>query len=301
MTHFLQTHWHDETNEKAYASEIESLIHAGELDAAQERLLADIASLETPMAGTCTSLGRRVEVDGWDEIVEGIAQFEGKPITAVHIMLSNPSDLAFEDRDEVFEPELELAFYTDEIFAFSRSDREALLTESLLPGRPWYGESEDMEVYAELTGMGNFNTALLRHKRQYHFRDQQHELDRANGLAVDIVPLPYIEFVLCAMLRGVVFHQVIRAKVESDGLPNNIPVIAGMFNMKVEFSSVYYPTEIKKIESAPVADLNVTIKRNMIEIPQEASGASIRQNAGQEPDEKRGFFDRILGRQRNAA
>ncbi len=300
MTHPLQAAWQDEAAERAYLNEIEALLHAGELEKAHDRLLADIQSLETPLAGQCASLSRRVEIDGWEEMVEAIAAFEGEPITALHMMLSNPKDLAFEDRDEVFEPELELAFYTDALFAFSDSGREALLTESLLPDRPWYGESEDIEAYLDLIGLGNFNTALLRHKRQYHFRDEQHELDKANGLDPDIVPLPYIEFMLCAMLRGVVWHRAVKSVVETEGLPGNIPVIAGMFNMKVDFTSVYVPTKSKVIEAAPMADLNITIKRNVIDIPEEVSGSAIRQNTVQEPEPKRGLLGKLFGRSKAA-
>jgi len=271
------------------------------LDKAQEKLSHDIATLETPLAGQCPYLSKRIEIDGWQEMIEAITEFEGEPITAVHLMLSNEDDLSFEDKDRVFEPELEVALYTDELYPFSQGDEESIRSESLLPDRPWYGQSEDIEVFLELLGMGEFNTALLRHKRQYFFRDQMHELDKLQGMADYIVPLPYIEFILCSMYRTVLFHQSVKAIVEAEALPNNIAVLAGTHNMKFDASSVYIPTNGEVVAAKETADLIIPIKREAIAEAEKFEVTALRKKVQEEEvEEKPGFFKRLFSRKKAA-
>jgi hypothetical protein len=297
MAHPLQTDWYDERVEKDYASQIEALVHAGELDAAAEKLLADIALLDTPIADMCRSLtADKVKIEGWDDIEEAIVNFEGDPITAVHVVISNEADLVFEDKSLMQEPLLEVVFYTDEYQEFSALSRAELLDESLREMPDWYGASEDIEAYLEITGFGPLNTALIQHKRQYFFRDSVHILDEKSGLAGDSLPIAYVEFCLAAMFRAVRYHQAVKAQVEAHGLPGNVPVIAGMFNMKPAIGSVYVPSTVKVVEVAKVAKLAVVIKRNMEDTPLEVAGSSLRQFISEEPEEKPGFWKRLFGR-----
>lgn len=297
MTHPLQTTWFDADVEAEYLRRIEALVHAGDLDVAAEKLLEDLADIESPVGELCRNLtDDTVELCGWEEIGDSIAQYEGEPITAVHIVMSNEADLVFEDKSLTHDPLVEVVFYSDEHLAFSKLSREELLVESLKENADWYGQSEDVEAYLEINGLGQLNTALLRHKRQYFFRDQMHTLDAAQGLAADIVPLPYIEFRLAAMLRAVRYHQAIKDLIDGYGLHGNIPVIVGMYNMQIEIGSVYIPKTAKVIELAKVAKLAITIKRNTEEAPVEISGSALRQNLSFEPEEHRGFFRRLFGR-----
>jgi hypothetical protein len=297
MAHPLQTDWYDENVEKIYAQKIEAMVHVGDLDAAAEKLLADIAQLDTPIADMCRALtAEKVRIEGWDEIEEAIVNFEGDPITAVHIVISNESDLVFEDKSLTQEPLLEVVFYTDEYQEFSALSRQELLDESLREMPDWYGASEDIEAYLEITGFGSLNTALIQHKRQYFFRDSVHILDEKSGLAGESLPVAYVEFCLAAMFRAVRYHQAVKAQVDAHGLPDNVPVIAGMFNMKPAIGSVYVPTTQKVVEVAKVAKLAVVIKRNMEDAPLEVAGSSLRQFITMEPEERPGFFKRLFAR-----
>ncbi len=297
MGHPLQTAWYDEAVEKDYAAQIEAMVHAGNLDGAAEMLLTDIALLGTPIADLCLGLtSDKVQIGGWEDIEEAIVNFEGDPITAVHIVLSNESDLVFEDKSLLQEPLLEVVFYTDEYQEFSALSRAELLDESLREMPDWYGASEDIEAYLEITGFGPLNTALIQHKRQYFFRDSVHILDEKSGLAGDSLPIAYVEFCLAAMFRAVRYHQAIKVQVDAHGLPDNVPVIAGMFNMKPAIGSVYVPTTTKVVEVAKVAKLAVVIKRNMEEAPLDIAGSSLRQFISEEPEEKPGFFKRLFAR-----
>jgi hypothetical protein len=297
MEHHLQKSWANADAEEAYQHRIEALIHGGDLDQAAEILLADLATMDTPLGEMCRNLTEdSVDISGWEEIGDSIVQYEGEPITAVHLLMSNEEDLVFENKDQRFEPIVEVAFYSDENLAFSTLSRDELLTESLGEDPKWFGQSEDIEVYLEINGLGPLNTALLRHKRQYYFRDQMHVLDEANGLANDTAPLLYIEFRLAAMLRAVRYHQAVKTLVEGYGIYGNLPVIVGMHNMKPEISSVYIGKSAKVVQITKAPKLAVTIKRNLEEIPAEVSGSSLRQQYVQVAEEKPSFWRRLFGR-----
>jgi hypothetical protein len=297
MEHLLQKTWADADEEAAYERRIVAMVHSGDLDQAAEILLGDLAILDTPLSEMCCDLSEdHVDISGWEEIDDAIALYEGDAITAVHILMSNEDDLVFENKDTRFEPVVEVAFYTDEHLAFSTLSRDQLLSESLREDPVWFGQSEDIEVYLEINGLGPLNTALLRHKRQYYFRDQMHVLDEANGLAADTAPLLYVEFRLAAMLRAVRFHQAVKALIDGYGLYGSLPVIVGMHNMKPEIGSVYVAKSAKVVEHAKTPKLAVTIKRKIEEIPAEISGSSLRQIYATDVEEKPGFWQRLFGR-----
>ncbi|MEQ1550822.1 hypothetical protein [Sphingorhabdus sp.] len=298
MEHQLQKAWADEAVENAYFQRIEAMVQAGDLDAASAILEDDLASLDTPLGQLCRDLSEEaVDIAGWEELGDSISQYEGEPITAVHIMISNEPDLVFEDKSVTHHPMIEVVFYSDEHLAFSEMSREELLAASLTEDESWWGLGEDMEAYLEINGLSQLNTALLHHKRQYYFRDQMHVLDEKNGLAADTAPLLYVEFRLTSMLRSVRYHQAVKALVEGFGLRKNVPVLVGMHNMKPEISSVYMAKSAVIVEMARIPKLAVTIKRNMEEIPEEFSGSSLRQRVLVEAEEERpGFFRRLFGR-----
>lgn len=308
MTHNLQSLWFDQDVEQAYIHDVKSLIENGDWTKAKAKLLADIEILDTPMASQILYL--RPEIDGWQEMAEAISEYEGEPITAVHLMLSNDEDLSFENRETVFEPIMEAALYTDEIYPFSEQGLDDIRAEILLPDRPWFGQSEDVEIFLDFLGIGEFNTALLRHKRQYFFRDQMHELDRLQGMADNIVPLPYIEFKLCSMFRNVLFHESIAKMVDEYGLPNNIPILVGTYNMKFDVSCAYKPLNGASIAAKEMAPLKIEIKREIIADPIESEVKTLRQKILAEtqavPDEvetgkEKGFFKRLFSWHKKAA
>jgi hypothetical protein len=297
LEHIFQKTWIDADVEAEYLNQITAMIHAGDLDIAAEKLLDDLADISSPIGDMCRDLSEdSVEISGWQEIGDSIAAYEGDPITAVHILMSNEVDLAFEDKNLQHNPILDIAFYSDEILAFSTLNREELLAESLSEDPKWYGMSEDIEVYLEINGLGPLNTALLRHKRQFYFRDQMHALDEANGLAEDTVPILYIEYRLAAMLRAVRYHQAVKDLLNGYGLYGNIPVIVSMDNMRLEIGSVYMPKIAKVVEQVKTAKLAINIKRTVEEeAPAEVVGSRLRENLSPEPEKRPGFFRRLFG------
>jgi hypothetical protein len=299
MTHPLQHAWVNAAAEQDYARTITAMIHGGQLDGAAAKLLGDLATVDSPLAVLCQALTPdALMISGWDDISAAIAQFEGDPVTAVHLVMSNPTDLVFEAKGEAYDPVVEVAFYTDANLAFSSLSPEQLLAESLAPSPDWYGQSEDIEVYAEIIGLADLNTALLRHKTQYFLRAQD------DGTEAEQAPLGYVEFTLASLFRAVRFHQAVKRALDTHGLSGNVPVIAGMDNMRASIGSVYYPEVMTTVAVAEVATLSMVVKPRLDEMAQgEPSGSSIRRrivfDAPEEPiapPEKRGFFKRLFAR-----
>jgi hypothetical protein len=299
MTHPLQHAWINAAAEQDYARTITAMIHGGQLDGAAAKLLGDLATIESPLSALCQALTPdALMISGWDDISSAIAQFEGDPVTAVHLVMSNPTDLVFEAKSEAYDPVVEVAFYTDANLAFSTLSSEQLLAESLAPSPDWYGQSEDIEVYAEIIGLADLNTALLRHKTQYFLRAQD------DGSAAEAAPLAYVEFTLASLFRAVRFHQAVKCALDTHGLSGNVPVIAGMDNMRPSIGSVYYPEVMTTVAVAEVATLSMIAKPRLDEMVQgEPSGSSIRRriifdtpNEPIAPPEKRGFFKRLFAR-----
>jgi hypothetical protein len=299
MTHPLQNAWTNAATEQDYVRTITAMIHNGQLDSAAAKLLGDLAVIDSPLSALCQALTPdTLALSGWDDISTAIAQFEGDPVTAVHLVMSNPTDLVFEAKTDAYDPILEVAFYTDANLEFSKLSPEQLLAESLVPSPDWYGQSEDIEVYAEISGLADLNTALLRHKTQYFLRSQD------DGADSEQAPLGYIEFTLASLFRAVRFHQAVKRELDAHGLAGNVPVIAGMDNMRASIGSVYYPERLHKAAVAEVATLSITIKPRHDELPQgEPSGSSLRRrivfDAPEEtvvPPEKLGFFKRLFAR-----
>jgi hypothetical protein len=300
MTHQLQQAWANASTEQDYARTITAMIHGGQLDGAAAKLLGDLAMIDSPLAALCQALTPdTLTIGGWDDISTAIAHFEGDPVTAVHLVMSNPTDLVFEAKSDAYDPILEVAFYTDANLAFSTLSPEQLLAESLAPSPDWYGQSEDIEVYAEIAGFADLNTALLRHKTQYFLRSQD------DGAEAEVAPLGYVEFTLASLFRAVRFHQAVKAELDAQGLAGNVPVIAGMDNMRASIGSVYYPETLQEIAVAEVATLSIAVKPRLDEIliAGDPSGSSLRRrivfDAPEETvvsPEKLGFFKRLFAR-----
>jgi hypothetical protein len=299
MTHPLQHAWANAAAEQDYTRTITAMIHGGQLDGAAAKLLGDLEAIDSPLSALCQALTLdTLTLSGWDDISAAIAQFEGDSVTAVHLIMSNPTDLVFEAKADAYDPILEVAFYTDANLAFSALSPEQLLAESLAPSPDWYGQSEDIEVYAEIGGLADLNTALLRHKTQYFLRSQE------DGGEAEAAPLGYVEFTLATLFRAVRFHQAVKAELDAHGLAGNVPVIAGMDNMRASIGSVYYPELMKTVAVAEVATLAIAIKPRLDEMVHgEPSGSSIRRRiVFDTPEEpivaaaKLGFFKRLFAR-----
>jgi hypothetical protein len=300
MTHHLAQAWASAAGEQDYMRAVEAMVQGGQLDEAAAMLLGDLAMIDSPLAAICRALTPdSLSISGWDDIATSVAQFEGDPITAVHLVMSNPTDLVFEAKSaktDEYEPMVEVAFYTDAHLAFSALAPAQLLAESLAPAADWYGQSEDIEVYVEIAGLAGLNTALLRHSTQFFLRPDD------GAQAAEAAPLAYVEFTLAALFRAVRFHQAVKAALDAQGLPGNVPVIIGMDNMRATIGSVYYPQVVQTVATPEIAPLSIAIKPRVEQVVMgDPSGTSLRRRfmveSNDEPEAaSAGFFKRLFAR-----
>jgi hypothetical protein len=304
MPHRLEDVFAGRGGEHDYVRRIESLIAGGLFHVAEALLRADLDALDSDLGRLCLAMGPgSVDLSGWEELQDAIASFEGDPITAVALGMANDADLVFNPKG-LYDPYLTLGLYTDESFCFSEADSFAMLAECERENPAWAGAEEDIEVYLELEGFAELNTALLRHKTQYFFPED------LNGAAVS-PPLSYIEFIVAGWWRALKFHQLVKLKLDGHGLPGDIPVIAGIANMRQEVATVHYPAISLKVETAEVAELRMKAKPKKLDAIVDLTGSSVRQRLVEEaqaeaeaeaaaeatPIEEapRGFFPRTFG------
>lgn len=304
MPHHLQKSFATAAGEQDCVRHIGSLIENGQLSEAETILTADIAALDTDIARLCMSTSlASIEISGWQEMVDALMQYEGEPITAIAIGMANDADLAFSPKG-LYDPFLTLGFYSDESFAFSVATRETMLDECAREDPAWAGREEDIEAYLELEGLAELNTALLRHKTQYHFRAPEDEPQSE-------VPIAYIEYVLAGWFRALRFHQAVKAQLDQNGLPGDIPAITGIANMRPEIAAVHYPAKSLAVSAPALAELTIKARPKKLDAMIDLSGASIRQKlvedaattetlvAAEAQVESKGFLARLFGRGRS--
>ncbi|HSG33405.1 MAG TPA: hypothetical protein VLA37_02640 [Sphingomonadaceae bacterium] len=293
MTHQMQTMFATAEGEERFVDKVRRQIEGGYLDSAEVMLMSELAALNRDLAHQCMELKRSdVRLEGWPELLDALAQFEGEDITGIAIGMGNELDLAFE-KGQLHVPYITLGIYSDGGYAFSGASRKDLLDQLAGDVPAWAGHEEDIEVYMEVTGLEALNTALIHHKQRHFLRDRR----------TAEAPEGYVEYVLACWLRALRFHQAVGAELARHGLPGRIPVISGTFDMQPAVASVHYPE--KTIETAaPVADLGSLITKaapkrpvEIVELEPRNIRAQIAANNDSEPEAKKvGLLGRMFGR-----
>lgn len=298
--HELQTQFATAEGESDWTGAMHALFHAGDLDEAQRQLTLHLETLETELATRCLiDDPARVRITGWDELREAIELHEGESITGVTLAIANEADRAFE-KGQVHHPYMMLGLYNDEPFAFSRADTATLVEQTLAEDGPaWAGYDEDIEVFLECEGMSAINTALVHHKERHFFRDN----------APQHAPRRYVEYVLACWWRALLFHRAVETICQKQPLPNGVPVLAGMVDMKPDVVAVHgmgtgarqvAPTESEGPQMAEMLPANMITRREIVEEKEPPSGTDLRRRiaeTGQEDEpEKKGLMARIFGR-----
>jgi len=231
--HPLQLTFLEEVGERGWTQQIAALLSAGRTGEA-ERLIRDgLQPFEGSLAQRCKGLtGDMVTIDGWADLLPILAEWEGPPVTAITLGLTNAPDLVFE-AGQIHEPELLLGLYSDEAFPFSTACAEALLDECSrdLPG--WVGKEEDVEFYCAAAGLGELNTALIGHKHRHFLRDGR---DGVEGRA----PGGYVEYVLGCWLRSTLFLGAVQRAAST--LPDGCRIVAGAVGVNADFVTLIEPT-----------------------------------------------------------
>lgn len=297
--HPLQLTFATPEGETAWEAELFARFSAGELDEVHALLEEALATLDSDLGRLCLQTGPEdVSISGWEELVEAIRDHEGEPITGVTMAVANEADRAFE-KGQVHHPYMMLGLYTDEPFEFTAASREELIEQARAEDGPaWAGYDEDIEVYLDIEGLDQINTALLHHKQRHFFRDG----------APDHAPLRYVEYVLGCWWRTLLFHQAVTSECAIHGLPGGIPVVAGTVEMRPEIVTVHgvgarTAEKRREVEIKPAAPIIAAdfIQVRTVEEVVELSGADLRRKVietGQEdePEPRKGFMARFFGR-----
>lgn len=244
--HLLQLAFLEPAGESAWVEEMRTLLAAGRADEADARLAAELAGFEGALARLCKATpAADVVVEGWEDLLPILAEWEGPPVTAITLGLTNPPDLVFEAGRPI-EPELLLGLFSDEAFPFTSSSKLDLLAECAKDCPDWVGAEEDVEFYCSLAGLADLNTALIRCKHRHFLRDGR---DGVEGRA----PGGYVEFVLGSWLLATRFLQAAQRVVADDCIPGGCRLIAGTVGIGADFVTVLGPDGPSAPAAAPRA------------------------------------------------
>lgn len=298
--HRLQDLFATAEGEQDFNNRLRALFEAGEFDAAEALLAAELETMDSEMVPLCRDLSRdAVVLTGWEHLVEAIELHEGEPLTGVTLAIANALDLAFE-KGKPHEPYVTIGLHTDEAYAFSAATPAELIAEcKAAEGAAWAGSEEDIELYLEADGFGPLNTALLFHKQRHFFRDD----NPAEA------PMGYVDYAIGCWWRALRFQQAVAAEYARLGLPGAIPVVAGMVEMRPELACVHASEApaapaAHRAEAAEMAEISAAdfIQRKPIEEEKELTGTALRRRfAGSEPEEapvpeRQGLLSRLFRR-----
>jgi hypothetical protein len=227
----LQITFLEEEGERGWIEEMRSLLSSGRVAEADSRLASDLAPFDGKLARLCKATAASdVILEGWEDLLPILAEWEGPAITAITLGLTNPPDLVFE-AGQTHDPDLLLGLYSDEAFPFGSTSNADLLAECAkdLPG--WVGAEEDVEFYCTLSGVAELNTALINWKHRRFLRDGR---DGVEGRA----PGGYVEFVLASWFMATRFLQATERAIAGHGLPEGCRLIAGTVEVNADFVAV---------------------------------------------------------------
>jgi hypothetical protein len=246
--HPLQLTFLEEAGERAWAEELRALLAAGRADDAEQRLRAALAGFGGQLAVLCQATSSEaVEIDGWADLEPILEEWEGPPVTALTLGLTNPPDLVFE-AGRALEPELLLGLYSDEGYLFSSASPGEVLAECSKDLPAWVGHEEDVEFYCAASGLAELNTALIGHKHRHFLRDGR---DGVEGRA----PGGYVEYVLGCWLRSTLFLQALQRAAAGKATPPGCRIVAGAIGVNADFVTVLEPSrKARRKRAAPAAE-----------------------------------------------
>jgi hypothetical protein len=229
--HPLQLAFLEPAGENAWVEEMRSLLASGRGAEADARLAAELAGFDGAIAQLCKATAATdVVIEGWEDLLPILAEWEGPRITAITFGLTNPPDLVFEAGGTI-EPDLLLGLFSDEAFPFSGASNADLLAECGKELPAWVGAEEDVEFYCSVAGLAELNTALIHSKHRHFLRDGR---DGVQGRA----PGGYVEFVLGSWLLATRFLQAAERAIADHGLPAGARLIAGTVEINADFVTV---------------------------------------------------------------
>jgi len=242
----LQIAFLEAAGEAAWVANMASLLASGRADEADALLTADLAGFDGAMARLCKATTTDdVLLSGWDDLLPILEEWEGPPITAITLGLTNQRDLVFEG-GAAGEPDLMLGLYSDDSFSFSDASNADLLAECGQDLPAWVDGEEDVEFHLTFSGVAQLNTTLINWKHRYFLRDGR---DGVEGRA----PGGYVEFILANWLLATRFLQAAERAVSEDCLPAGCRLIVGTIGINADFVAILGPDKPSIAASTPRA------------------------------------------------
>lgn len=240
----------DGLNEDEFRRSIEGRLRCGRPGEAIERLHRLLA----PFVGEDAILPPRfltvsaeeLTITGWDGLDSAIQRHDrsGRPVTALGIAFGWPGDdLPVPDANGLLRPVVEVGYYNDDAFPFSKSGRDDLLDGYSYHGCTWASDCEASDNVLGLDGIDDLNGALaLLEARLLSSEEPDEDEIRAGSLG--------------ACLLSVLLHQAVSDQIKRAGLPRPVCVMAGSNGVYPYFDApvVGIPEDIRRKAEAAEED-----------------------------------------------
>lgn len=211
----------DGLNEEEFRRSIERRLRHGEAVDAVERL----RGLLEAYAGSDRILPERflkvssrdLTLNGWDSLADSLRRHDrpGRPVTALSIALAWPGeDLPQPDSQGHLNPHVEVGYFTDDAYPFSKSGRDDLLDGYSYHGCTWADDCEATDRALWLGGVDDLHGALAALEARLLASEEPDPEEICAGS-------------LGACLLSVLLHQAVAERIERDGLPRPLCVMAG--------------------------------------------------------------------------
>lgn len=243
-------------NEEDFRRSVENRLREGRVNVAIDRL----RSLLPDYAGPGGLLPERfltvqpsdLIIEGWDELGDAIKRRDlpGRLITGISVAFGWPGENPpAPDANGLLKPLVEVSYYSDSSFPFSKSSREDLLDGYSAYGCTWHGDAEASDNALSVSGIDDLHGALaLLEARLLASEDPDEDGIRAGSLG--------------ACLLSALLVQAVTDQIAQKGLPRPVCVMAG--------SNDVYP-----YFDAPVAGLPEDLLEKEEELPPNINGAPV--------------------------
>ena len=304
IPHPLQLAFLDEAAERGWIEDIRRMLVEGRSAEACSLLAGEIAGFEGKLARLCRAVAPgEAAIEGWDDLLPILAEWEGPPITGITVGITNPPDLVFE-AGVTHQPELLIHLYSDEAYSFTQATKAELHAECGNEMPAWVGAEEDVEFYCTVVGLDDLNTALVHCKHRHFLRDGR---DGVEGRA----PGGYVEFQLASWFMATLFLQSVERAIAMHGLPESCRPIVGSVDMNADFVCVlgsdraHAPRREPATATTEAAYAALTVKpwvprQDVDALPTATTFRQRVQSAEAEPEAapRPGFVARLFGRLR---
>lgn len=208
-----------EEQERAFREKVEGLLRNGEAGSALAEIDARLGELSAnPLARVALAVDpAAVAITGWHAIARNIASLDvhGQPISAVSIDLADPASAARVGDDAMQAPPiLETAYYCDEVFPFSTSDRGKLASSYGRGVVRWRDKHDHRDREIGVVGLDSLYAA---------YRSMKPYIDRGELTELADYDAPR----LSAMRAAVLLHMAVARAVAEEGLPHPLLILCG--------------------------------------------------------------------------